>query len=209
MMTLVTGGCKCGKSHYAEKLLENFAGKKYYIATMEPYGEEAMTAIARHRKLRAGKGFETIERYTDIEGLVMPEGAGEGTAESDCGCTSADCEHEEKRAPELSSVCAPAEFRLPRGCGILLECTANLCANEMFKDGRVCDPTEKVLRGFRRLRDISAELVIVTNEVGCDGISYEEGTAEYIRVLETVNRLTAQMADRVVECVYGIPVVLK
>ncbi len=181
MMTLVTGGAKCGKSHYAERLLEKFAGKKYYIATMEPYGEEAMAAIARHRKLRAGKGFETIERYTDIDGLAAPKGAGEGTA----------------------------EFRLPRGCGILLECTANLCANEMFKDGLICDPTEKILRGFRRLKDISAELVIVTNEVGSDGLSYEEGTAEYIRVLGTINRLTAQMADRVVECVYGIPVVRK
>ncbi len=177
MMTLVTGGVKCGKSHYAEQLLENFAGKKYYVATMEPYGEEAMAAIARHRKLRAGKGFETIERYTDIDGLAAPEGAGKGTAES--------------------------------GCGILLECTANLCANEMFKDGRICDPTEKILRGFGRLKDISAELVIVTNEVGSDGISYEEGTAEYIRVLGTINRLTAQMSDRVVECVYGIPVVRK
>ena len=174
MMTLVTGGAKCGKSYYAEKLLENFAGKKYYIATMEPYGEEALAAIARHRKLRAGKEFETVERYTDIDGLAGPEA-----------------------------------FRLPRGCGILLECTANLCANEMFKDDRICDPTEKILRGFGRLKDISAELVIVTNEVGSDGISYEEGTAEYIRVLGTVNRLTAQMADRVVECVYGIPVVRK
>ena len=172
MMTLVTGGAKCGKSQYAEKLLENFAGKKYYIATMEPYGEEALAAIVRHRKLRAGKGFETIERYTDIDGLVTME-----------------------------------EFRLTQGCGILLECTANLCANEMFKDGRICDPTEKILRGFLRLKDISAEFVIVTNEVGSDGISYEEGTAEYIRVLGTVNRMTAQMADRVVECVYGIPVV--
>ena len=180
MMILVTGGAKCGKSHYAEKLLEDFAGKKYYIATMEPYGEEAMTAIARHRKLRAGKGFETVERYTDIEELAVPEGSGEASG------------------PHLM-----------RGCGILLECTANLCANEMFRDGRICDPTEKILKGFRRLKDISAELVIVTNEVGSDGISYEEGTAEYIRVLGTVNRLTAQMADRVVECVYGIPVVLK
>ena len=69
--------------------------------------------------------------------------------------------------------------------------------------------TEKILRGFQRLKDISAEFVIVTNEVGSDGISYEEGTAEYIRVLGTINRLTAQMADRVVECVYGIPVVRK
>ncbi len=179
MMTLVTGGAKCGKSHYSERILDGFAGKKFYIATMEPYGEEALAAIARHRGLRAGKGFTTIERYTDIDELILPGDGGR-----------------------------PAGVR-NSGCGILLECTANLCANEMFRDGRICDPTEKILRGFRHLRDISSELVIVTNEVGNDGISYEEGTAAYIRALGEVNRLAAQTADRVVECVYGIPVTLK
>ncbi len=168
MMTLVTGGSKCGKSHYAELMFDRFAGSRFYIATMEPYGEEAMEAIGRHRKLRAGKGFETIERYTDIDGLA-----------------------------------------LPAGCGILLECTANLCANEMFRDGLVLDPVEKIMKGFRHLKEISAELVIVTNEVGSDGISYEDGTAEYIRALGEINRRTARMSDRVVECVYGIPVMRK
>lgn len=168
MMTLITGGAKCGKSHYAEKLFGNFSGRKFYIATMEPYGEEAHAAIERHRKIRAGKGFETIEKYTDIE-----------------------------------------EISLPAGCGILLECTANLCANEMFRDGKITDPADKIIRGYEFLKSISELLVIVTNDVGSNGISYDNGTAEYIRTLGEINRRTAELSDNVIECVYGIPLPLK
>ena len=73
MMTLITGGAKCGKSKLAEKLLDSFMGNKIYMAAMLPYGEEAEAAIKRHRKLRKGKGFTTIEKYTDIEQTELPE----------------------------------------------------------------------------------------------------------------------------------------
>lgn len=73
MITLVTGGSKSGKSAFAEKIAGNFSGKKYYIATMRPYGDEAFLAIERHRKMRAGKGFETIEKYTDLAEVILAE----------------------------------------------------------------------------------------------------------------------------------------
>lgn len=168
MMTLVTGGAKCGKSHFAEKIFDGFSGRKFYIATMQPYGDEALSAIERHRKIRAGKGFETIEKYTDIE-----------------------------------------EINLPKNCGILLECTANLCANEMFRDGEIYDPTDKIIRGFEYLKSRAKQLVIVTNEVGSDGISYEKGTADYIKIMGKINTKAAEISDKVIECVYGIPVPLK
>ena len=74
-MTLITGGSKCGKSSLAEKLLDRYGDNKYYIATMQPFGEEALAAIDRHRKLRAGKGFVTIERYTGLAELDIPSGS--------------------------------------------------------------------------------------------------------------------------------------
>lgn len=64
-MILVTGGSGSGKSEYAENLLKN-REKKIYIATMEPYGEEAKMRIARHQKLRLSKGFETLECPRDL-----------------------------------------------------------------------------------------------------------------------------------------------
>ena len=38
---------------------------------MQPFGEEALKRIERHRKMRAEKGFETIEKYTDIDELTF------------------------------------------------------------------------------------------------------------------------------------------
>ncbi|MCM1334630.1 MAG: bifunctional adenosylcobinamide kinase/adenosylcobinamide-phosphate guanylyltransferase [Bacteroides sp.] len=168
MTTLITGGAKCGKSRYAEKILDGFAGDKIYIATMRPYGDEALRAIERHRRLRAGKGFRTVEKYTDLDELDLPE-----------------------------------------GCGVLLECTANLCANEMFRDEGVFDPVDKIIRGFDFLGRRAKTLVIVTNEVGSDGVAYARETADYIKYMGEINRRAAAKADRVIELVYGIPVVLK
>lgn len=168
MTTLVTGGSKCGKSSFAERILESFPGRKIYIATMQPFGADAFEAIDRHRKMRYGKGFETIEKYTGIH-----------------------------------------EISLDTNCAVLLECMGNLCANEMFSGGAVSDPTDKIVSGIRQLADSVSELLIVTNQVGSDGISYTDGTPDYIRILGGINRRLAAYADNVIECVYGIPVVLK
>lgn len=168
MTTLITGGSKCGKSSFAEKMLENFNGRKIYIATMQPLGADAFEAIERHRKMREGKAFETIEKYTDIH-----------------------------------------EISVDNGCAVLLECMGNLCANEMFSGRAVSEPADKIVSGIKQLAGCVSELLIVTNQVGSDGIEYADGTAEYIRVLGSINRYIADFADNVIECVYGIPILLK
>ena len=62
MITLVTGGSGSGKSAYAEDVAVSAEGtEKYYIATMQIYDAEGERKVERHRKLRAGKGFTTVE----------------------------------------------------------------------------------------------------------------------------------------------------
>lgn len=167
MITLVTGGSKCGRSRYAEKLLVN-SKNKIYIATMQPFGEEAYRTIERHRKLRAGKGFVTIEQYTDME-----------------------------------------KAEIPRCDGILLECIANLTANEMFSETPADDIPGKIMKGITHLSEQTGHLVIVTSQVGSDGIDYSPETMRYIENMGKINALIADTADNVIECVYGIPVTLK
>lgn len=82
-MILLTGGSACGKSSYGEKLCVSFPGARYYIASMVPYGEGGQEKIQRHRRLRQGKGFETIERYRDVGSLRLSE---RGTALLECIC---------------------------------------------------------------------------------------------------------------------------
>lgn len=167
MLTVITGGSKCGKSSIAEDILSRFNGKKIYIATMEPYCEEAHAAIERHRKMRFGKGFETVEKYTDIH-----------------------------------------ELDLPDRCGVLLECACNLMANEMFSAGEK-EPVRKIMNGIDKLSERASEIIIVTNTVGEDGIEYPAETMDYIKNMGILNYALSERADRVIEAVYGIPVMLK
>lgn len=72
MLIVITGGSASGKSAHAERILcAHTANKRLYLATMEPFGAEAQTRIARHLALRAGKGFDTSERYVDLLHLSL------------------------------------------------------------------------------------------------------------------------------------------
>ena len=68
MMILVTGGSGSGKSAFAEDCVLALGEKKrIYIATMFPFDEESKKRVARHRNMRSGKGFETVECYTGLK----------------------------------------------------------------------------------------------------------------------------------------------
>ena len=77
MLTLVTGGSGSGKSAFAEdKVLSYGEAERIYIATMHPFDGESHKRIERHRKMRAGKGFETVECYTGLKKVVLPKEIG-------------------------------------------------------------------------------------------------------------------------------------
>ena len=208
MITLITGGSGSGKSAYAEKYIchaskEKGCKEKYYIATMQVFDDEGQRKIDRHRRLRAGKGFITIEQPRDIK----------------------------KAVEKLQS-----ESSLKTGRSALLECMSNLVANEMFspvdasgmqaaeaekealddpenmkdyENTRISLVIKKVLKEVSILSENVAELVIVTNNVFEDGVSYDESTMNYIKAMGIVNRGLAAMAESVVEVVAGIPVAVK
>lgn len=46
---------------------------RIYIATMYPFDEESRKRVQRHRKMRQGKGFETVECYTGLDKIRLPE----------------------------------------------------------------------------------------------------------------------------------------
>lgn len=75
MLTLVIGGAASGKSEYAENLVKTLSGRRIYLATMRPWDDECLARIEKHRLKRADRGFETVERYTDLSGAPIPEGA--------------------------------------------------------------------------------------------------------------------------------------
>ena len=190
MIHLVTGGSGSGKSAYAEKLVteqykEDF---KYYIATMQVYDEEGKARIKRHRQMRSGKGFTTIEQPVCIEEALTKIAKWEGKQ-----CVAAQEEMEGKQ------------------CIALVECMSNLVANEIFQEEEIgpCAAVERILKGIKTLSKHLHGLVIVTNNVFEDGIEYDAGTQEYLKALGQINEGLASMADTVTEVVVGIPVPLK
>lgn len=170
MMILVTGGSGSGKSAFAEDcVLACGEKKRIYIATMYPFDQESKKRVLRHRKMRAGKGFDTEECYVGLKNV-----------------------------------------QIPSGCTVLLECMSNLTANEIFREDGAGEKTEdEILQGVERLKNQAEDLIIVTNEIFSDSIFYEKETQNYQRILGAVNQKLAQMADSVVEVVYGIPIYYK
>ena len=72
MRVFISGGCKNGKSSFAQKLAKNQAktGELYYIATMIPSDSEDDERIKRHRQERDGWGFTTVEQPRNIEEIL-------------------------------------------------------------------------------------------------------------------------------------------
>jgi adenosylcobinamide kinase/adenosylcobinamide-phosphate guanylyltransferase len=75
-VTLVTGGCRSGKSAYAQAQAEAIVGRRLYLATGPALDAEMARRIEAHQKARAGCGWETVEEPMD-PGRVLRESAGE------------------------------------------------------------------------------------------------------------------------------------
>lgn len=208
MITLITGGSGSGKSAYAEKYIchvsnENGYKEKYYIATMQVFDDEGQRKIDRHRRLRAGKGFITIEQPRDIQNAVSK-------------LQSENCLKTGRSAllECMSNLVANEMFPSVDASGIQAAEAEKeaLDAPENMKDyetAQISHVSKKVLKEVSILSENVAELVIVTNNVFEDGVCYDESTMNYIKAMGIVNRGLAAMAERVVEVVAGIPVAVK
>ena len=198
MFIVVTGGSGSGKSEYAEnRVLEFNDPVRFYVATMQCYDAESEARVQRHRKLRAGKGFETIERQLDLKGLDLNEPGQRGTVQRADSRDGMEAEN-------------PVSQEISGTVSVLLECVSNLAANEMFDPaGAGENALREIELGIDRLLDQCDNLVAVTNEIFSDGITYSPETQAYQELLGQINRYMAARADEVVEVVCGIPVWLK
>lgn len=159
MFTLVIGGSASGKSAFAESLVMRLPGQRIYLATMRPWDGECLDRIARHRRLRRDKGFETLERYTDLAGAEAPRGA---NLLLECVSNLA--------ANELYDPDGGGVEALLRGVDALLERCENLTAvtNEVFSGGASYEgDTLEYLRALAQVNRALAERADAVAEVAC------------------------------------------
>ena len=208
MITLITGGSGSGKSAYAEKYIchasnEKGYKEKYYIATMQVFDDEGQRKIDRHRRLRAGKGFITIEQPRDIQNAVsklQTESSLKTGRSALLECMSNLVANEMFPPVDASDIKEAGVKKEP------LDEPENMRDYDNTLISRV---SKKVLKDVSILSENVAELVIVTNNVFEDGVCYDESTMNYIKAMGIVNRGLAAMAESVVEVVAGIPVTVK
>ena len=224
MLRLIIGGSASGKSEYAERLVCSLSGKRIYVATMEPFGEEGRERIARHRKLREGKGFVTAEvprdlgafagalRKSRVQGKIFGKVPDTEAAWEDPNTEAAREEADTETVRE-----EPKTESVRRTYNILLEDLPNLVANELFgdegipvKDAERLEKSNlifsKVIGAIEELSCISEELTIVTGDIFSDGVRYDSSTEEYRRLLAKVHCRIAEKADQVVFVTAGCPV---
>ena len=171
MSTYISGGCKNGKSWYAQRVAKAGGAPLYYVATMVPVDEEDRRRIARHRRERAGWGFETLECGRDILHCLK---------EAD-----------------------------PRG-SFLVDSVTALLANEMFREGRVCeDAFLKVAEDLTAFVRRAPHTVLVSDYLFSDAALYDETTEKYRRGLAHVDRALARCCDNLLEVVSGQVIVHK
>ena len=195
MLYIVTGGSGSGKSEYAEQTAvqcrNRTGGTLWYLATMRIWDDEGRKRVERHRRMRAAKGFETLERYTGLETLELRE-----TFE-ELNPAGLDAEQETDSLKYWES------RRVAQKQVLLLECMSNLVLNEFYDQENGAE--ERILQGIKHLQKQCWDLIIVTNEIFSDGVTYESESERYIELLGRINRELGQMADSVTEVVYGIP----
>lgn len=159
MFTLITGGSGSGKSEFAERYICGLCDNPVYIATMRPFGEEGRRRVEKHRQQRAGMGFSTIERYTDIGGINI---SGDG-ALLECVSNLA--------ANEIFEVSAEgAEERTADGIIRLFNKFKNIVVvtNNVFSDGIKYPPeTEEYIRILAEVNRRLAEYADQVAEIVC------------------------------------------
>ena len=169
MLSLIYGGSGSGKSAFAEQWITKLAGeqKKYYLATMQVFDEEGKKKIERHRQMRAGKGFESIEQPNDIGKALEQMNPSDRTECALLECMSNLAANEMFDTEEPAGSEQVAE-KIVTQIGVLAQETEELVivTNNVFEDGIVYDTsTMEYLRALGSINVRLAERSDVVVEV--------------------------------------------
>ena len=185
MKIFISGGCKSGKSFYAQNYAKRLAmaqkiadnrNRLYYIATMKPVDAEDDERILRHKREREGWDFTTIEQPFNIERILDR------------------CDH---------------------NGSFLLDSLTALLANEMFPrndtpgsriNGHAADKiTTALLQITNNIRDI----VFISDYIYSDALLYDSVTEKYRKSLAEIDRAAAANCDIVLEVAFTNVIVHK
>ena len=183
MVIFISGGCKNGKSYFAQRKAGELAGggPLYYIATMIPHDEEDRARISRHISERKGWGFDTIEQGKNITEIMNKKNV-------DFGGTFL-----------LDSVTAIMENEM---YPVTLKERGEI---EFIgeDDSAPVRVKEECVAFAEAVRRAGGNLVFVSDGICGDKGEYSESTEKYRRALAGADLAIAALADKVYEVAYG------
>ena len=139
--------------------------KKYYIASMQIYDEEGKRQVERHRMLRGGKGFSTIEQPIDIGKAAEKMEDGERTALLEC---ISNLTANEMFLGEIPGTEEVITEKIVGEIAVLNRELTHLVivSNNVFEDGNVYDKTTMAyIRAMGRINQKLAEMADEVVEV--------------------------------------------
>ena len=180
---LVTGGISSGKSAFAEDLVTKISQDKScsctYIATASVYDDEMREKVRLHQQARQDKNWSTLEAYKNLGQIVANDDFDHGI--------------------------------------LLLDCLTMMVSNIIFEDDMDFDGLDQdkcrlkedlvlnEIRDFvKSVRDKDLDLVLVTNEIGLGGISYNKLSRFYTQLVGRSNQYIASQSDQVYMVVSSI-----
>lgn len=184
MNIIISGGCKNGKSSYAQKLAvkealianENKSSPLVYFATMIPHDNEDDERIKKHRDDRKNLGFTTIECGKSIAKAAKNLESGSVVLFDSLTALVAN-EMFEKDESNPESVENPFE---------------NLEAEESKNIQKIQDELEFLMNQ-------AASVIFVSDTLFNDGRIYDKTTELYRRILAKTERFVAERCDKVIE----------
>jgi len=180
-LTLILGGARSGKSHYAEQLADQLGGDSVlYVATAQPFDDEMKARIAKHQAERP-QSWSTVEAPQQTSNAIV----------------------------ERFHATTSLEKVVLIDCLTVLTSNILLQFEDPFVDEVEQTVNDEVDGLVQCIEKMDAHFIIVSNEVGLGLVPpYPLGRA-YRDLLGRVNQRLARKADRVLFMVAGLSMTVK
>lgn len=168
MLWIVTGGSGSGKSEYAENLAVSLGEDRIYAATMMVSDKEGEERVQKHRAMREGKHFRTVECPVNFGAAMEPAMAKESVVLLECMSNLVANEMFSDMGLPCGSrqVCSRIIRQVKQvlgGCRHLV-----IVTNEVFSDGNRYDRwTEEYIRALGMVNVRLAAMADHMTEVVC------------------------------------------
>ena len=168
MKTLVLGGARSGKSHYAEQTVDQLQRQVVYIATAESGDQEMQQRINMHQAQRPAT-WQLVEEPINLSEALFNNDNNTNV--------------------------------------ILVDCLTLWLSNVLAENDS--NTQEKVDELVDAVSQVSAELVMVSNEVGQGVVPMGELTRKFVDESGRMHQKLAQVCEHVVIITAGLPQILK